>query len=129
MALALHVNALPLEVQDEIKTKIGESFHNGMWSAWKYNKGTRTLIVKLSELYIACDMEQQIVAILLHIDMGLVNTLVLQTSFTISISPLQSGQERIEWIEILDLNLFKDLVDLIDKRKVKKFIVDNNSID
>jgi len=121
--------ALSNDLQHKIKIKVGQNFHLGMWSAWRYNEDTRTLIVGLGKLHLTLERDQQIEDILLHIDIGLVNILVLQTGIKCSIAPHKSGLGRLHWIQQLDLNLFKNLVDFIDMRKVEKLIIDDESID
>jgi len=50
----------------------------------------QTLFVELANLYDAYNMHQQIAIIFLLIDIGLVNTLVLQTCCMKSLSPHQN---------------------------------------
>jgi hypothetical protein len=94
--LASHIEALLNELQHKIKIKVGQSFHHGMWSAWRYDGDTRTLIVGLGKLYHACDKHQQIVDILLHFDIGLLKTLILQTRSICSLSSFRSKRKRIQ---------------------------------
>jgi len=121
--------ALTNELQYKIKIKVGQNFHLGMWSAWRYDEDTRMLLVGLGKLHLTLERDQQINDILLHIDIGLVDILVLQTRIKCSMAPHKSGRERLHWIEKLDLNLFKNLVDFIDMHKVEKLIIDDESID
>jgi len=83
---------------------------------------TQTLVVELANLY----GHQQIASILLHIDIGLVNTLILQTCCVIS--HIQSGGARIEWVEQIEMDLFKGLIDGIDMLKIENFIFDEETI-
>jgi len=72
-------------------------------------------------------MHQQIVIILLHIDIGLVNTLVLQSANMWHDVPLSSSKWRgIEWIDQMDVDLFKDLMDGIDMQKIENLIFDED---
>lgn len=123
---AILLEKLPYDMIEEIEFKVGQSFHHGFWSAWRYDRVTRTLVVELGKLYDACDMEEQITAILLHIDMGLANILVLRSCLKNSIKYLG---KQVDFVEQIDLNIFKNLVDFIDTCKVGKIILDDKSID
>lgn len=123
----LLIKTLPLDMVEEIKSKIGLRFHNGFWSAWLYNNVKQTLIVELGKLHTIDSYEEQIEAIHLLIDMNLVDTLILRTCFK-SFNRLQSGL-KIDRVEQLDLSCFSYFLDFIDTRKFKNVIIDRNSIE
>jgi len=126
--LASFIESLPSELQVKIKIEVGQRFHHGEWSSWQYDADAQTLFVELSNLYDAYNMHQQIAIILFHIDISLVNILVLQTCSTRSLSPHQSEGARIEWVDQMDMDLFKDLIDGIDMLKIGNLIFDEETI-
>jgi hypothetical protein len=121
------LDALPLDLIDEIKTKFVQSLHNSYWSAWLYKKATQTLIVDVGKLYVDDNTGEQTAAILLVIDLGLVNTLTLRTCFLQS--HRHNGGPRIDWIEYLKPTDYWYLEDYIDESKIQKKIVDDYTME
>jgi hypothetical protein len=127
--LASLMEFLPTKLQLKIKMKVGQRFHYGKWSPWRYDVEAQVLVVELANLRDASiNMQHQIAIILLHIDIGLVRTLVLQTCSMMSLSSHPSGGTLIECVDpIMDEDLFKDLFDGIDRLKIETVILDEES--
>jgi len=126
--LAAFIGSLPMELQLEIKIKVAQRFHYGEWSPWQYDADAQVLVVELANLYDVYNGHQQIAIILLHIDIGLVNTLVLQTSCMMALSPLQIGRACIELVDQMEMDQFKGLIDGIDMSKIENLIFDEEGI-
>lgn len=103
---------------------------NGWTSAWRYNTMTKTLTVELGRLLYADTMERddQIKAILLLANVGLVESLVLRTYIEHTFSRHRCGGHFVEWADQVDLNDFRDLIEVLDWRLVRIAFVDCMSV-
>ena len=127
MDFAEQLRNLPTDLFLEVCKRVGDGWVN----AWRYNSLTKVVTIELGRMFFADVNERDdlIKAILLLVNVeGLVETLVLRRYVEHSCTRERCGGLLVEWVEWVQLDYFRDLFDVLDRRMVRTVFVDSMSL-
>lgn len=122
-SFAERLRNLPNDMVFEICKRVDD----GEATGWSYNTTTKTLTVELGRLLFASesDRDGQIKAMLLLVNVGLVETLLLRRYIERTFSSTRYGGQYFAWDDHVDLDDFRDVIEVLDRRLVKTALVDS----